>query len=61
MFITYVQGLVLNFPVQFIFALVITLTISNILKSIMEDKNKTRLNKALSQYVSKDIAEEILH
>ncbi|MDQ7023635.1 MAG: adenylate/guanylate cyclase domain-containing protein [Candidatus Gracilibacteria bacterium] len=26
----------------------------------MEDKNKTLLNKALSQYVSKDIAEEIL-
>ncbi len=60
-FITYFQGQVLNFPVQFIFALVITLTVSNILKSIMEDKNKTKLNKALSQYVSKDIAEEILH
>jgi hypothetical protein len=27
----------------------------------MEDKNKSLLNKALSQYVSKDIAEEILH
>jgi len=26
----------------------------------MEDKNKTLLNKALSQYVSKDIAKEIL-
>jgi len=50
----------LNFPVQFIFGLVITLTISNILKSFMEDKNKTLLNKALSQYVSKDIAKEIL-
>ena len=51
----------LNYPAQFIFALIITLTVSNILKSFMEDKNKTRLNKALSQYVSKDIAEEILH
>lgn len=50
----------LNFPAQFIFGLVITLTISNILKSFMEDKNKTLLNKALSQYVSKDIAKEIL-
>ena len=50
----------LNFPVQFIFGLVITLTISNILKSFMEDKNKTLLNKALSQYVSKNIAKEIL-
>ncbi|MCD5380491.1 adenylate/guanylate cyclase domain-containing protein [Candidatus Gracilibacteria bacterium] len=61
MFITYFRGLVLNFPVQFIFAGVITLTVSNILKSFMEDKNKTKLNKALGQYVSKDIAEEILH
>ena len=51
----------LNYPSQFIFALVITLTVSNILKSFMEDKNKSKLNKALGQYVSKDIAEEILH
>jgi len=50
----------LNFPAEFLFALIITLTVSNILKSFMEDKNKTLLNKALSQYVSKDIAEEIL-
>ena len=50
----------LNFPAEFIFALIITLTISNILKSAIEDKNKTLLNKALSQYVSKDIAKEIL-
>ena len=50
----------LNFPAQFIFALILSLTVSNILKSFMEDKNKTLLNKALSQYVSKNIAKEIL-
>jgi adenylate cyclase len=53
--------LVLNYPAQFIFSLIITLTVSNILKSFMEDKNKSKLNDALSEYVAKDIAEEILH
>ncbi len=61
MFLVLVQWYVLNFPVQFLFSLIITLTVSNILKSFMEDKNKSKLNKALGQYVSKDIAEEILH
>ena len=50
----------LNYPAEFLFALILSLTVSNILKSFMEDKNKTLLNKALSQYVSKDIAQEIL-
>ncbi len=50
----------LNFPAQFLFSLIISLTVSNILKSYLEDKNKTLLNKALSQYVSKNIADEIL-
>ena len=53
-------GNALNFPAQFLFALILSLTVSNILKSYLEDKNKTLLNKALSQYVSKDIAKEIL-
>ena len=51
----------LNFPFQFILTLTLTLTTSNILKSYLEDKNKTLLNKALSQYVSKNIANEILN
>ncbi len=59
--IAFAQKYVLNFPAQFLFALILTLTVSNILKSFIEDKNKSLLNKALSQYVSKDIADEILH
>lgn len=58
--IVYPLQFVINFPAQFIFALILSLTVSNILKSYLEDKNKTLLNKALSQYVSKDIAQEIL-
>jgi adenylate cyclase len=34
--------------------------ISNIVKYIIENKDKTKLNTALSEYVSKDIADEIL-
>lgn len=59
-FVIDIQKTPLNFPTEFIFALIITLTISNILKSFIEDKNKSLLNKALSQYVSKNIAQEIL-
>jgi hypothetical protein len=55
-FIVDVLHLVLNFPAEFIFALIITLTVSNILKSFSEDSNKKRLHQALSQYVSSDIA-----
>ena len=51
----------LNYPAQFAFALIITLTVSNIIKSFTEDKNKAKLSKALWEYVSKDIAREILH
>ncbi len=54
-------NLTLNHPAQFAFALIITLTVSNIIKSFTEDKNKTKLSKALWEYVSKDIAKEILH
>ena len=60
-FISWWLGLYLNYVSQFIFALILTLTISNILKSFMEDKNKAKLSKALWEYVSKDIADQILH
>jgi hypothetical protein len=35
--------------------------VSSVLKYINEDKNKKMLSKALSEYVSSDIAHEILH
>jgi len=61
LFIVMIYWYILNYASQFIFSVIITLTVSNILKSFLEDKNKTKLNKALWQYVSKDIANEILY
>lgn len=50
----------LNYLAHLFFALVISLTLSNMVKYITENKNKNKLNKALSEYVSKAIADEIL-
>ena len=53
-------NLIINFPLELLFALVLSLTSSNIVKYLIENKHKQRLNKALSEYVSSDIASEIL-
>lgn len=53
-------NLILNFPSEIIFSLLLAFAASNIVKFLIEDANKTKLNKALSEYVSSDIAEEIL-
>lgn len=50
----------LNHLSELFFALILSLTISNMVKYITENKNKNKLNKALSEYVSKAIADEIL-
>ncbi len=60
-FIVVWLNMILNYSAQFVFALIITLTVSNIIKSFTEDKNKAKLSKALGEYVSKDIAREILN
>lgn len=49
-----------NFPLQFILVLFLSFFASSVLKYVNEDKNKKRLSKALSEYVSSDIAKEIL-
>ena len=54
-------NLIINYTAELIFALIFSLTLSNIIKFIIENKSKLRLNKALSEYVSHDIAEEILY
>jgi hypothetical protein len=41
-------------------AIILSLTITNFVKYIVENKDKIKLNKALSEYVSIDIAHEIL-
>ncbi|PID86316.1 hypothetical protein CSB08_00955 [Candidatus Gracilibacteria bacterium] len=53
-------SLILNFPTQLILGLILSLTFSNIVKYIIENIQKQKLNKALSEYVSKDIAEEVV-
>ncbi len=56
----YVLNLVPNFSFELICAILLSTVLSNIAKYIIENKDKTKLNTALSEYVSKDIAEEIL-
>lgn len=49
-----------NYPLEFMSILVFSFFISTIIKYRIEDKNKKMLSKALSEYVSSDIAREIL-
>ncbi len=53
-------NLILNYPSEIIFSLILALWSANIVKYLIEDKNKQRLNKALTEYVGSSIAEEIL-
>jgi hypothetical protein len=39
--------MLLNYPVEFALALILSLAISNIVKYLIENKNKIKLNKAL--------------
>lgn len=50
----------LNYPTELILALLFSLTFSNILKYLLENRNKAVLVKALSEYISEDIAKKIL-
>jgi len=58
--VLFLTRLIMNYAVELFFALLISLTLSNIVKYMIENKHKTKLNKALGEYVSKDIAAEIL-
>ena len=53
-------NLILNYPSEIIFSLLLAFTSANIVKYLIEDRNKQKLNKALSEYVWSNIAEEIL-
>lgn len=53
-------NIVINYPSEIIFSLIMSLTSSNLIKYLIENKEKGKLNKALSEYVSEDIAREIL-
>jgi adenylate cyclase len=58
--IIWFTNIILNHPSEILFALFISLSTSNITKYIIENREKIKLNKALSEYVSKDIAQEII-
>jgi hypothetical protein len=45
---------------ELVFALILSLMISNIVKYLMENKDRMKLSKALSEYVSVDIARSIV-
>ena len=53
-------NLILNYPSEIIFSLLLAFSSANIVKYLIEDANKQKLNKALSEYVSSNIASEIL-
>ncbi|MDD3646374.1 MAG: adenylate/guanylate cyclase domain-containing protein [Candidatus Gracilibacteria bacterium] len=59
-FFIYSLGFILNRPADLAFALVLSLLLSNIVKYLIENKNKAKVVKALSEYISKDIAQKIL-
>ena len=60
LYITLLTTALLNYPIELFIALILSLTVSNVAKYLIENKHKTRLNKALSEYVSEDVAHEIL-
>ncbi len=51
---------IINFPIELLVWLILSLAVSNTVKYLIENKNKVKLNKALSEYVSVDVAKEIL-
>lgn len=53
-------NLVFQYPAEIIASLVFSAAAANIVKYLIEEKNKQRLNSALSEYVGSSIAEEIL-
>lgn len=53
-------NLILNYPVQIIISLLLSITAANAVKYLIEASHKKRLNQALSDYVGSNIAEEIL-
>jgi hypothetical protein len=55
-----INKLFLNYPIELLFALILTITLSNIVKYLVESRNKSVLVKALSEYISEDIAKKIL-
>jgi len=52
--------LLLNYSASIVLAFILSITFSNIAKYLIENKDKKKVLKALWEYISKDVAEEIL-
>lgn len=59
-FLIIYTNVILTFGFTLLVTLIFSLAVSNIVKYLLETKDKQALNKALGEYVSKDIAEEVL-
>lgn len=59
-FVSLFTNFILNNPFSLILALIFSLTWVNFIKYLIADKNKSKLVKALSEYISEDIANKIL-
>jgi len=59
-YITLYTGYLPSYSLELWVWIVVSLAFSNIIKYLIENRHKNKLNKALSEYVSKDIAHEIL-
>lgn len=60
LYILWFTNYLLNHLFELYLALLFSLSLSNTYKYLSENKSKIKLNKALSEYVSKAIAEEVL-
>ena len=53
--------ILLNYPAHIIFAFILSVTFSNIAKYLTENKDKRKMLNALWEYISKDVASQILN
>ena len=60
LFVIVFTNLLINFPLELFVAMLLSLSSANIIKYMVELQHKNKLNKALAEYVSEDIAREVL-
>jgi len=59
-YVTLFTNMFINKPTEFWLAFVLSFALANFVKFIIENKNRSLLNQALSKYVSEHLAKEIL-
>ena len=61
LFLLIFSNLIINFPFEILMSFLLSFWLANLMKYLIEDTNKERLWKALSEYVSTDIMQEVLN